>query len=182
MKREAPVILDIDATLVEVHSENKDGTASTYKRGFGFHPMVCFAEATGEPLAVRLRPGNAAANNAADHLAVLDDAIAQQPAETVAGHRPGDPAEVAGRPVVVRADSAGCTAGFVAAAGTATSASRWLPGRPRRSRRRSRDLHRARQPLAAGPPPERRTPPWRRGGRTHRPGRRHAPLLSQTGR
>ena len=32
-----PVILDIDATLVEVHSENKEGTAPTYKRGFGFH-------------------------------------------------------------------------------------------------------------------------------------------------
>jgi hypothetical protein len=155
MKREAPVILDIDATLVEVHSENKDGTASTYKRGFGFHPMVCFAEATGEPLAVRLRPGNAAANNAADHLAVLDDAIAQLPAETVAGHRPGDPAEVAGRPVVVRADSAGCTAGFVAAAGTATSASRWLPGRPRRSRRRSRAP--TPSPTAAGGRPAART-------------------------
>jgi hypothetical protein len=28
-----PVILDIDATLVEVHSENKEGTAATYKRG-----------------------------------------------------------------------------------------------------------------------------------------------------
>ena len=46
-----PVILDIDATLVEVHSENKEGTAPTYKRGFGFHPMLCFADATGEALA-----------------------------------------------------------------------------------------------------------------------------------
>jgi hypothetical protein len=109
-----PVVLDIDATLVEVHSENKDGTAATYKRGFGFHPMLCFADATGEALAARLRPGNAAANNAADHLGVLDDAVAQLPAEVAAGHRPGDPAEVVGRPVVVRADSAGCTAGFVA--------------------------------------------------------------------
>jgi hypothetical protein len=32
-----PVVRDIDATLVEVHSENKAGTAPTYKRGFGFH-------------------------------------------------------------------------------------------------------------------------------------------------
>jgi hypothetical protein len=38
-----PVILDIDATLVEIHSENKAGTAPTYKHGFGFHPMLCFA-------------------------------------------------------------------------------------------------------------------------------------------
>jgi hypothetical protein len=108
-----PVILDIDATLVEVHSENKDGTAATYKGGFGFHPMFCFADATGEALAVRLRPGNATANNAADHLAVLDDAVAQLPAALAAGHRSGDPAELAARPLVVRTDSAGATAGFV---------------------------------------------------------------------
>ncbi len=111
---DGPVVLDIDATLVEVHSENKDGTAPTYKRGFGFHPMFCFADATGEALAARLRPGNAAANNAADHLAVLDDAVAQLPTETAAGHRPGEPAALVDRAVVVRADSAGCTAGFVA--------------------------------------------------------------------
>jgi hypothetical protein len=108
------VVLDIDATVVEVHSENKVGTAATYKGGFGFHPMLCFADATGEALAARLRPGNAAANDATDHLAVLDDAIAQLPTEIAAGHQPGDPATRAGRAVVVRADSAGCTAGFVA--------------------------------------------------------------------
>lgn len=109
-----PVVLDIDATLVEVHSENKAGTAPTYKRGFGFHPMLCFADATGEALAARLRPGNAGANTVVDHLAVLDDAVAQLPAEVAAGHRGGDPADTAGRAVVVRTDSAGCTHGFVA--------------------------------------------------------------------
>lgn len=109
-----PVVLDIDATLVEIHSENKQGTAATYKRGFGFHPMLCFADATGEALAARLRPGNAAANNAADHLAVLDDAIGQLPADAAVGHRRGDPADAVCQPVVVRTDSAGATAGFVA--------------------------------------------------------------------
>ena len=54
------------------------------KGGFGFHPMFCFADATGEALAARLRPGNAAANDAADNLEVLDDAITQLPAD-VAG-------------------------------------------------------------------------------------------------
>ena len=39
-----PVILDIDASLVEIHSENKDGTAPNFKGGFGFHPMFCFAD------------------------------------------------------------------------------------------------------------------------------------------
>jgi hypothetical protein len=54
-----PVILDIDASLVEIHSENKEGAAPSYKGGYGFHPMLCFADATGEALAGVLRPGNA---------------------------------------------------------------------------------------------------------------------------
>ena len=110
---EGPVILDVDASLVEIHSENKDGAAPHYKGGFGFHPMFCFADATGEALAARLRPGNAAANNAADNLEVLDAAIVQLPAQVAVGHRVGDdPCEVR-RPVMVRSDSAGCSAAFV---------------------------------------------------------------------
>jgi hypothetical protein len=108
-----PVILDIDSTLVEIHSENKAGTGPTYKRGFGFHPMFCFADATGETLSARLRPGNAGANTVVDHLGVLDDAITGLPATVAAGHRPGDGAELVARPVVVRTDSAGCTHGFM---------------------------------------------------------------------
>ena len=37
--RTDPVVLDIDASLVEIHSENKEHTAPTFKGGFGFHPM-----------------------------------------------------------------------------------------------------------------------------------------------
>lgn len=33
--------------------------APTDKRGFGFHPMLCFANATGQALAAVLRPENA---------------------------------------------------------------------------------------------------------------------------
>ena len=73
-----PVVLDIDSTLVEVHSENKDRAAAHFKGGFGFHPMLCATE-HGEPLSVMLRPGNAAANSITDHIAVLDAAIAQLP-------------------------------------------------------------------------------------------------------
>jgi hypothetical protein len=62
----------LDASLVDIHSENKEGTAANYKRGFGFSPMFCFADATGEALAGMLRPGNATANSIADQLAVLD--------------------------------------------------------------------------------------------------------------
>jgi len=33
----ATVVVDIDSSLHQVHSENKDGTAPNYKGGFGFH-------------------------------------------------------------------------------------------------------------------------------------------------
>jgi hypothetical protein len=104
-----PVVLDIDASLVDIHSENKEGTGANYKGGFGFHPMFCFADATGEALAAILRPGNAGANTIADHVGVLDAALAQLPAEIAAGHRAGDDPALVGRVVTVRTDSAGCT-------------------------------------------------------------------------
>ena len=112
--RADPVVLDIDASLVQIHSENKTGTAASYKGGFGFHPMFCFADATGETLSSVLRAGNAAANDIADHLAVLDAAIAQLPEDVAVGHLPGDGPDQVKRPIVVRTDSAGCTNGFVA--------------------------------------------------------------------
>jgi Transposase DDE domain group 1 len=105
----APVVLDIDSSLHQIHSENKDDAAATYKGGYGFHPIYCFADVTGEALAVRLRPGNAGANNIADHVAVLDQAIGQLPAEIAVGHGPGDGPALVRRPIQVRVDSAGCT-------------------------------------------------------------------------
>jgi len=110
-----PVILDIDASLVEVHTDGKELAAPTFKGSFGFHPMFCFADATGEVLSGVLRPGNATANTVADHVTVLDAAIAQLPAQIAAGHRAGDDADGPTRTVVVRADSAGCTEGFLSA-------------------------------------------------------------------
>jgi DDE family transposase len=105
----APVVLDVDSSLHQIHSENKQETAPNYKGGFGYHPIYCFADATGETLAVRLRPGNAGANSIADHVAVLDQAIAQLPAEIAVGHRRGDDPTLVRRRVQVRVDSAGCT-------------------------------------------------------------------------
>jgi hypothetical protein len=58
---------------------------------------------------VRLRPGNAGANNIADHVAVLDQAIGQLPEEIAVGHGPGDDPALVRRRVQVRVDSAGCT-------------------------------------------------------------------------
>jgi hypothetical protein len=106
--RPASVTLDFDAQLLECHSE-KEGAAPHRKGGFGFHPLHCFLDETGEHLAAVLRPGNAGANTAADHVAVLDAALAQLPDEVRDRERE--------RPVAIlaRADSAGATHAFAAA-------------------------------------------------------------------
>ena len=109
-----PVILDVDATLVEIHSENKHGAAGHYDGGYGFHPLFCFADATGDALSGMLRAGNAAANNTSDLLCVVDDAISQLPAAVGAGHQESDDPALVERRVVVRSDSAGGTHGFTA--------------------------------------------------------------------
>ena len=49
------------------HSD-KDGAAPTYKATYGFHPILVTCDNTNELLALTLRPGNAGANTAADHL------------------------------------------------------------------------------------------------------------------
>jgi hypothetical protein len=89
------VVLDVDATLVTAHSE-KQGAAANFRGGFGFHPLGVWCDNTGELLAVRLRPGNANANHAQDHIDLLDEAITQIPA----GRR---------RTLLIRADSAGAS-------------------------------------------------------------------------
>ena len=71
--------IDLDATLITAHSE-KDRAAGTFKGGYGFAPMLAYGDETGEALAGELRPGNAGANNAADQIAVAEQAIAQIPA------------------------------------------------------------------------------------------------------
>jgi len=110
-----PVILDIDASIVEIHTESKEMAEPTYKGGFGFHPMFCFSDLTGEALSSVLRAGNAGANTVADHVTVLDRAIDQLPSRIAKGHRAGDDAASTSRQVIVRADSAGCTTGFLEA-------------------------------------------------------------------
>jgi len=107
------LVLDFDATLLDVHSDKQDA-APTYKHGFGFHPLGVWCDTTCEPLAAMLRPGNAGSNDAAHHLELLDRALAVLPPEYRAGHDVGDdPSEVI-HPILVRADSAGATHDFVA--------------------------------------------------------------------
>lgn len=56
-----------------------------------------------------LRPGNAAADNAADHLRVLNNAIGELPARDATGHRLSDPEDSVQRRLLVRIEAAGCS-------------------------------------------------------------------------
>jgi Transposase DDE domain group 1 len=95
--RRQRIVIDLDATLLIAHSE-KEGAAGTWKGGFGFHPLLAYLDGSEEALAGLLRPGNAGANTAADHLGVLDAALAQLPKRVAAREA-----------ILVRVDSAGAT-------------------------------------------------------------------------
>jgi hypothetical protein len=89
--------IDVDATLITAHSE-KEHAAGNFKHGYGFHPLAAYADETREAVAIMLRPGNAGSNTAADHVTVIDRALAQIPDAQV---------EMIG--ILIRADSAGAT-------------------------------------------------------------------------
>jgi Transposase DDE domain group 1 len=95
------LVIDLDATIVIAHSEKEQATP-TFKKTFGHHPMLAFCDNTGEFLAAQLRRGNAGANTAADHISVLDAALAQIPDAFRHGH-----------PILIRTDTAGCTKAFL---------------------------------------------------------------------
>jgi hypothetical protein len=90
----AEVILDFDATPITAHSD-KEHAAGHYKGGFGFNPLLVTCGR--EVLAAILRPGNAGANNADDHLEVFELALEQLPREALEG------------PILARSDSAGAS-------------------------------------------------------------------------
>jgi Transposase DDE domain group 1 len=73
------LVIDMDATLVTARSD-KEGAASTWKKGYGFHPLGAWCANTRECLAMLLRPGNAGSNTFTDHRDVLAAAIRQVPA------------------------------------------------------------------------------------------------------
>ena len=102
--------IDFDATITIAHSE-KENAAATWKRTFGFHPLLAFLDrpeiSGGESLAGLLRKGNAGSNTAADHVAVLDMAI-----EALPEHARPRPGQKDGPRVLARSDSAGATHTF----------------------------------------------------------------------
>lgn len=81
---------------------DKESATRTWKKTFGLHPLFCFLDNTHEALSGRLREGRAGSNTTADHITVLDQALAQIP----------DPHRY-GTDILVRSDSAGCTYGFL---------------------------------------------------------------------
>lgn len=89
------VVLDVDATIVIAHSE-KEQASATFKKTFGFHPLGVWCDNTNEFLAGMLRTGKAGSNTAADHIAVLGEAIGQIPA----AHR---------KKLLIRSDGAGAS-------------------------------------------------------------------------
>ncbi|WP_136246482.1 IS1380 family transposase [Mycobacterium intracellulare] len=110
--------IDIDATLVIDHSDNKELAAPTWKKSYGHHPLLAFLDrpeiAGGEALAGLLRTGRAGSNTAADHITVLDQALACLPARW-RPHPGGDSGEPDGPRVLVRCDTAGATHDFATA-------------------------------------------------------------------
>jgi hypothetical protein len=91
------VVIEFDATPINVHSD-KEHAAGHYKGGFGFNPLL--ATCGREVLAGVLRPGNAGANNAADHVEVLELALEQLPQAALDGE------------ILARSDSAGASHDF----------------------------------------------------------------------
>ncbi|GAB3543909.1 IS1380 family transposase [Arthrobacter tecti] len=107
-----PLVIDLDATLVSSHSD-KEQAVGTYKGGYGFAPFIASVDygagnGTGEILAALMRPGNAGANSAQDHITVFTQAIEQLPDDFYDGH-----GELIGDKVLVRTDSAGASRKFL---------------------------------------------------------------------
>ena len=100
------IVIDIDATLVNAHSE-KEGAAVNYRSGFGFHPILAYLDETHEALAGVLRGGGAPAHSAQAQIDVLDMALAQLPVEVVSD---------LDTEIVMRIDSAGAASALCQAA------------------------------------------------------------------
>lgn len=107
------LVIDVDATITVAHSE-KENAAKTWKKTFGFHPLLAYLDrpdvSGGEALAGILRPGKAGSNTAADHVEILTMALSALPA-----HARPDPDNPAAPQVMVRTDAAGATHAFAAA-------------------------------------------------------------------
>jgi hypothetical protein len=85
----APMTIDLDATICEVHGKAKQGAAYGYTRVFGYHPLLATRAETGEVLHARLRTGSSQRG----HQRFIEELVARV-------RRAG-----AGGPLTVRADA-----------------------------------------------------------------------------
>ena len=95
---EGVTCIRLDATVTPACSDKE--LAEPNFKGFGHHPLPGYCDNTGEPLAGMMRRGSAGSNTAADHLQVLDDAIAALPPKFR-------------RRLMVTADGAGASHGLI---------------------------------------------------------------------
>ncbi|MGH2687356.1 MAG: IS1380 family transposase [Actinomycetota bacterium] len=56
---DAPMTIDLDSTITEVHGKAKQGAAYGYTRQLGYHPLLATRADTGEVLHARMRKGSA---------------------------------------------------------------------------------------------------------------------------
>ncbi len=96
---EGVTCIRLDATVTAAYADKE--WAQPNFTGFGHHPLLSYCDNTGEPLAGMMRRGGAGSNTVADHLRVLEEAIAALPPE----HR---------RQLMVSCDGAGASHGLIA--------------------------------------------------------------------
>ncbi|WP_157728361.1 transposase [Corynebacterium cystitidis] len=103
-----PMVVDIDATLIAVHSDKEQARAN--RGNYGYHPLVAAVDygdqLGGEILRIMCRAGNAGANTATDHITMLSSIL------DAVGHSHGDGTPW-GKRLAIRVDGAGGTKQFL---------------------------------------------------------------------
>ena len=105
----APLVIDLDATLINVHSE-KEQAAPTFKRGFGYHPLCAFLDHGQQA------PGNpspspcARATRARTPPAITSPSLARL---SPSSHQPCVPGTGGAEEILIRTDGASGTKGFI---------------------------------------------------------------------
>ena len=88
--RPSRLTIDVDATLITAHSEKENAPATT-STAMGFTRSARTPIRPAKRSRCMLRPGNAGSNTAADHVTVIDRALAQIPDDARRDHRHPDP-------------------------------------------------------------------------------------------
>ncbi len=85
----APLTIDIDSTIVEVHGRKKQGAAFGYTKVRGYHPQLATCAQTGQVLMSRLRGGSAGAARGAASFLTETVSRVRNAGATRAADRPG---------------------------------------------------------------------------------------------